>query len=152
MRNSRRLDSLYVGPTHPLAPEMFEIADKFADADEATRRDNPREMDPETSDGMAGSLLCVGETCPAVVPAPYEGLGDDITGNAVCMAAFINPPQQVHRCCLLEGAVPDVSYVEECLRKGKCCCIGKRKCHTGPCGTLVIADPALVDALCRTSE
>lgn len=46
--------------------------------------------------GMVGELLAPGgEVCPMVVPAPFK-VGEDITTNGVCCAAYRNPPHQRH--------------------------------------------------------
>lgn len=46
--------------------------------------------------GMVGELLAPGgEVCPMVVPAPFK-VGQDITTNGVCCAAFRNLPHQRH--------------------------------------------------------
>jgi hypothetical protein len=48
--------------------------------------------------GMVGELRAPGgEICPMLVTAPFQ-LGEDITTNSVCCAAYCNPPHQRHTC------------------------------------------------------
>ncbi len=52
-----------------------------------------------------GELLAPGgEVCPMVVPAPFK-VGQDITTNGVCCAAFRDPPHQRH----ISRPLPDQS-------------------------------------------
>lgn len=48
-RNSRRLDLLYLASSHPVAPDVFQLADQAAScgADEAARATLERSLDPQ---------------------------------------------------------------------------------------------------------
>lgn len=55
-----------------------------------------------------GELLApAGEVCPMLVSAPFQ-LGQDITTNGVCCAAFRNPPHQKHMTRPLPGQTLEV--------------------------------------------
>ena len=57
---------------------------------------------------MVGELLAPGgEVCPMVVTSPFQ-LGQDITTNGVCCAAFRNPPHQQHIARPLPGQTLEV--------------------------------------------
>ena len=49
-----------------------------------------------------------GEVCPAVLPAPFTGIGDDITSNSVVCCVFKLPPHHKHSVQLLPGAEEEV--------------------------------------------
>ncbi len=58
---------------------------------------------------MAGFIAPpAGEPCPAVVPAPFESLGDDITSNSVVCCVYKLPQHTPHLTHLLPGAVEEV--------------------------------------------
>ena len=64
----------------------------------------------DAAGGMVGELLAPGgEVCPMVVAAPFK-VGQDITTNGVCCAAFRDPPHQRH----VSRPLPDQS-LEVCL-------------------------------------
>ncbi|KAK2079216.1 hypothetical protein QBZ16_002907 [Prototheca wickerhamii] len=100
-RNSRRLEQIYVAGSHPLAPEIYELAEEAgAGAGQA------RTVETAAA-GLAGELLLpAGDPCPPVVRAPYD-LGEDIGANTVVCAAFRPPPEVKHVTQLLPGAVED---------------------------------------------
>lgn len=50
-----------------------------------------------------------GEVCPAVLPAPFRGLGEDLTSNNVVCCVFKLPEHHKHSTQLLPGAREDVS-------------------------------------------
>lgn len=50
-----------------------------------------------------------GEPCPAVVPAPFRGVGGDITSNSVVCCVYKLPDKKPHITKLLPGAVEEVS-------------------------------------------
>ena len=50
-----------------------------------------------------------GEVCPAVLPAPFRGLGEDLTSNSVVCCVYKLPPHHKHSTQLLPGAQEDVS-------------------------------------------
>ncbi|CAL8463003.1 g2537 [Coccomyxa elongata] len=104
-RNGRRIDLLYASSAHPIAPDIFELADLAAAAASAEERRNiQRIIDPKLTGGMSGALVpAEGEVCAAVVSAPFRSLGDDITSNATCCALYVNPPHQTHIARPLEG-------------------------------------------------
>lgn len=55
-RNSRRLEVMFLAGSHPLAPEICELADAVGpDADEAARLAAMRELDPEVRGSGVGS-------------------------------------------------------------------------------------------------
>ena len=114
-RNSRRLELLYVAGSHPLAPDICELAAGVGEgAGDAERLAAVREIDPEASGAMAGFLLPpAGDPCPAVVPAPFPGLGEDLTSNSVVCAAYRLPPHHKHECRLLPGAVEEAPEVTD---------------------------------------
>lgn len=61
------------------------------------------------AEGMNGLLAApAGEACPAVLPSPFSGLGDDITSNSVVCAVFKLPPHHPHDVHLLPGAQEEV--------------------------------------------
>ncbi|KAK9829481.1 hypothetical protein WJX72_006121 [[Myrmecia] bisecta] len=112
-RNGQRIDLLYISPQHPLAPEIHELAEKCGQLDEAARARAPAPLDPALANAMNGEILMpAGEVCPSVVPAPYD-LGEDITTNGACCAAYRNPPKRPHVTRLLEGAkLPEATVTE----------------------------------------
>lgn len=57
-----------------------------------------------------GELLAPGgEVCPMIVAAPFK-VGEDITTNGVCCAAFRNLPHQRH----ISRPLPDQSLEVDC--------------------------------------
>lgn len=110
-RNSRRLETLYVSGSHSLAPDIFEVAAAAEDTpDPAAKLAAAREIDPAVSGGMAGRIAPPGgDPCPAVVPAPFSGLGEDITTNSAVCCTYMLPPHRQHIARLLPGAVEEVS-------------------------------------------
>lgn len=63
----------------------------------------------QVSDGMCGFIAPpAGEACPAVVPVPFSGLGDDITSNSVVCCVYKLPLHHLHVPKLLPGAVEEV--------------------------------------------
>jgi len=120
-RNSRRVETLYIPGSHSLAPDVYEVAAAVGDD---TKNDNTdggekiaaavRKIDPTASEGMAGSIAAPsGESCPAVIPAPFSGLGDDITTNSVVCCAYMLPPHKPHVANLLPGAVEEAPELTE---------------------------------------
>ena len=109
-RNSRRLELMYVSGSHPLAPDVHEVAAAVdPDASEEERRKNAQEIDPCSSGGMSGYILPPnGEASPVVVPAPFQGLGEDITSNSVVCTVFMLPQHKPHITKLLPGALEEV--------------------------------------------
>ncbi|GAB4819079.1 hypothetical protein N2152v2_006125 [Parachlorella kessleri] len=116
-RNSRRLELMYIAGSHALAPEVYELAEAVADKpdrDDAARLAAMRELDVEASEGMAGFIAPpAGEPCPAVVPAPFESLGDDITSNSVVCCVYKLPQHTPHLTHLLPGAVEEDPVVND---------------------------------------
>ena len=113
-RNSRRYETLYVAGSHPLAPDIFEISESVAGVADEERIRKAQKIDASSSHGMAGSLAPIsGEPCPAVIPVPYRGLGDDITSNSVVAAAYILPDHRPHILGLLPGAQEDAPELTE---------------------------------------
>jgi 5'-3' exoribonuclease 2 len=120
-RNSRRVETLYISGSHSLAPDVYEAA---AAAEDVKNKDDDdggqelaaatREIDPTASEGMAGSIAAPsGDPCPAVIPAPFSGLGDDITTNSVVCCAYILPSHKPHVAKLLPGAVEEEPELTE---------------------------------------
>lgn len=67
------------------------------------------------AEGMNGLAAApAGEACPAVLPAPFTGLGQDITSNSVVCCVYKLPPHRPHSVQLMPGAVEDV----RCVRLG----------------------------------
>lgn len=65
---------------------------------------------PTRAEGMNGFIAAPGgEVCPAVLPAPFRGLGEDITSNNVVCCVYKLPPHHKHSTQLLPGAREDVS-------------------------------------------
>ena len=113
-RNSRRLETLYIAGSHAMAPDAFEVAAAAADLEDSQKISAAREIDATTSQGMSGSIAPPGgDPCPAVVPAPFAGLGDDITTNSVVCCTFILPEHRPHVAALLLGAVEDEPVLDE---------------------------------------
>lgn len=114
-RNSRRLETLYVSGSHSLAADVHELAAEV-DADSSTDAKFAaiREMDPSTSDGMSGYIIPPnGEVCPMIVPAPFPGLGEDLTSNAVVCCVYKLPEHKPHNTKLLPGAVEEPSIISD---------------------------------------
>jgi 5'-3' exoribonuclease 2 len=108
-RNSRRVETLYMPGSHSLAPDVYEIAAAAGEND-----NTPREIDPAASEGMSGSIAAPsGDPCPTVIPAPFPGIGDDITTNSVVCCAYILPPHKPHVAKLLPGAVEEEPELTE---------------------------------------
>ena len=108
-RNSRRLETLYIPGTHAMAPDAFEVAAAAADKEGSDKLEAAEEIDPSVSEGMAGKIAPPGgDPCPAVIPAPFNGLGDDITTNSVVCCTYILPDHKPHVAKLLPGAVEEV--------------------------------------------
>lgn len=109
-RNSRRLELVYVAGTHGLAPDIFEVAEAAGGgADAGAKLAAAKAIDPEASGGMSGFIAPPGgDPCPAVLPAPFPGLGPDLTSNSAVCATFKLPPHQQHRSALMPGAVEEV--------------------------------------------
>ncbi|KAI3438142.1 hypothetical protein D9Q98_000583 [Chlorella vulgaris] len=104
-RNSRRLELMYVAGSHSLAPDVYEVADAAAGKDAQGSLAAARPIDPEASEGMNGLMAAPGgEVCPAVMPVPFAGLGDDITSNSVVCCVYQLPPHRTHSVQLLPGA------------------------------------------------
>ncbi|KAG7673428.1 hypothetical protein Ndes2526B_g03127 [Nannochloris sp. 'desiccata'] len=120
-RNSRRVETLYISGSHSLAPDVYEVAAATVDTnnkhdvnDGETCPAATREIDPGASEGMAGSIAAPsGDPCPAVIPAPFSGLGGDITTNSVVCCAYILPPHKPHVAALLPGAVEEEPQLTE---------------------------------------
>jgi len=109
-RNSRRLETLYVAGTHPLAPDMFQAEAAANGTDDASRLAAAMEIDASASGGMSGSMAPpAGDVCPTVISAPSNGLGEDITANSVVCCVYMLPPHKPHVTRLLPGAVEEVS-------------------------------------------
>ncbi len=88
-------------------------------ADEMDRAKFSKAMDPETTGGMNGFvLLPAGEPCPTVVPAPFEGVGEDLTRNGVVCCAYRLPDHQHHEPRLLPGAVEELPSVRMKVHTG----------------------------------
>ncbi len=69
----------------------------------------PKIAATQASEGMSGSIAPpAGEPCPAVVPAPFESLGEDITSNSVVCCVYKLPQHKPHATQLLPGAVEEV--------------------------------------------
>lgn len=79
-----------------------------------------------------------GEVCPAVLPAPFPGLGDDITSNSVVCCVYKLPPHRKHSVALLPGAKEDVSRQ------------GSRAGHRGALGACRTRCPARPPPSCET--
>ncbi|KAL4441265.1 hypothetical protein ABPG77_011502 [Micractinium sp. CCAP 211/92] len=113
-RNSRRLELLYVAGSHSLAPDVYELAEACEGKSGAERLAAMREMDPGASEGMNGLMAAPGgEVCPAVLPTPFRGLGDDITSNSVVCCVYKLPPHHKHSVALLPGAQEDEPVVTD---------------------------------------
>ncbi|KAL4452283.1 hypothetical protein ABPG75_007945 [Micractinium tetrahymenae] len=113
-RNSRRLELLYVAGSHSLAPDVYELADACEGKSSAEKLAAMREMDPDASEGMNGLIAApAGEVCPAVLPAPFRGLGNDITSNSVVCCVYKLPPHHKHSVALLPGAKEDEPVVTD---------------------------------------
>jgi 5'-3' exoribonuclease 2 len=109
-RNSIRVETLYIPGSHSLAPDVYEVAAAAADENSNT----PQEIDPAASEGMAGSIAAPsGDPCPAVIPAPFPGIGDDITTNSVVCCAYLLPAHKPHVTKLLPGAVEEEPELTE---------------------------------------
>lgn len=100
-----------------------------------------------------------GEVCPAVLPAPFRGLGDDITSNSVVCCVYKLPPHRKHSVALLPGAKEDVSgraswaVVKDPSRALQACCVA----HARPAsqlGTvqLLRASPSLLHTFAAPQE
>ncbi len=114
-RNSRRLETLYVSGSHSLAADVHELgAEVDPDASAEAKFAAVRQMDPSTSDGMSGFMIPPnGEVCPMIVPCPFQGLGEDLTTNAVVCCVYKLPEHQSHITRLLPGAVEEPSIISE---------------------------------------
>ena len=114
-RNGRRLETLFVSGTHPLASDVHELAAEVEDdASERDRMEAMREMDPSGSEGMFGFIMPPnGDVCPIMVPSPLEGLGDDILSNATVCCVYKLPDHKPHITSLLPGAVEEPSIVTD---------------------------------------
>lgn len=107
-RNGCRCETLFVSGSHPLAPDIFEAKEHSNNTKKNDANDRAHPIDPESSQGMAGCIAALsGDPCPAVVPAPYTGLGADITSNSVVAAAYLLPEHREHILSLLPGAKED---------------------------------------------
>jgi hypothetical protein len=97
------------------------------------------------AEGMNGLMAAPGgEVCPAVMPVPFAGLGDDITSNSVVCCVYQLPPHRTHSVQLLPGAQEEVRQAGRRLgraapiRRLCCCCAAFVKC--GVC--TYVAHPA----------
>ncbi len=71
----------------------------------------PPRCGPASAEGMNGLMAAPGgEVCPAVLPTPFRGLGDDITSNSVVCCVYKLPPHHKHSAALLPGAQEDVRW------------------------------------------
>mmetsp|Transcript_3382 Transcript_3382/g.9711 ORF Transcript_3382/g.9711 Transcript_3382/m.9711 type:complete len:890 (+) Transcript_3382:1230-3899(+) len=115
-RNGRRLELMYVGPSHSLVPSVLELEDLCSSLPEDKRLEHKQALDTEASGGMAGYIaLGAGEACPSYLPAPFS-LGDDVTANGAMGVVYINPDRQPHLPKLQEGTVlPALSTDEKDL-------------------------------------
>lgn len=116
-RNSKRLETLFVSGSHPLAPDVHELAASVAeDASSEDKRLSSQEIDTTCSDGMSGYIMPPnGEACPLVIPVPFSGLGEDITTNTVVCCVYLLPEHKPHQTSLLPGAYEEVSIHLFCL-------------------------------------
>lgn len=106
-RNGARLELLYVHSSHSLAPCIYELE---ATAGHLSNEERAKGgagastvLDPKLSNHMHGTLLlCGGEACPSMLPAPFD-LGEDITSNKVLCASYCLPAPLPHQPVILEG-------------------------------------------------
>lgn len=113
-RNGRRLEILYVSGCHTLGPDIIELAATVVGDNDADKFAAARDIDPELSDGMAGLMIPpAGDPCPAVVPAPFENLGDDVTSNMAVCCVYKLPKHLPHVPRLLEGALEEEPVVAD---------------------------------------
>ncbi|PSC72218.1 5 -3 exoribonuclease 2 [Micractinium conductrix] len=111
-RNGRRLELLYVSGSHSMTPDVYELAE--ATADKKDKAAAARPMDPAATEGMNGYMIPPnGEVCPAVLPTPFKGLGDDITSNSVVCCVYKLPQHHPHSVALLPGALEDEPCVTD---------------------------------------
>eukprot|EP00899_Mesostigma_viride_P012723 jgi/Mesvir1/21451/Mv03912-RA.2 len=113
-RNSRLSNLLFVHCSHPLAPYIYALYDKFEDVeDPAERAKASQPMDPKASGGMNGLMyLCAGDQCPQVLRSPIASL-PDIVGNKALAIAYKDPADHPHIARLPEGAIPPEPRVTE---------------------------------------
>eukprot|EP00884_Botryococcus_braunii_P023039 jgi/Botrbrau1/9419/Bobra.0252s0043.1 len=112
-RNSTRIDLIYMLSSHPVAPDIFEMADAASGAQPDQLASVARPLSASLSGGMSGFLVPpAGDPCPLLMPAPFD-LGEDIPHNAVVTACYKFPEHQAHVCRPLPGQLLEERKVKE---------------------------------------
>ncbi|XP_031494397.1 5'-3' exoribonuclease 3 isoform X1 [Nymphaea colorata] len=104
-RNSVMFDMLFLTVSHPLAPYIFSLYDRFNQCSAKERSEVKEQIDPQASGGMNGYLSpCNGDACPPIFSSPVEGL-EDITQNQVLSAIYKLPDAHKHITKPPEGVI-----------------------------------------------
>jgi 5'-3' exoribonuclease 2 len=83
LRNCISADKLLISSSHPLAPSVIALYNRYAYMRGQCQVEAIEEIDPIASQGMNG-FIALGneEPCPATIPSPVRGMLD-ITNNQV---------------------------------------------------------------------
>ncbi|CAN6482583.1 unnamed protein product [Victoria cruziana] len=104
-RNSMMFEMLFVTVSHPLAPYIFSLYDRFNQCSAKERVEVKEKIDPQSSGGMNGYLSpCNGDACPPIFRSPVGGM-EDITQNQVLSAIYKLPDAHKHITKPPEGVI-----------------------------------------------
>lgn len=96
LRNCISADKLLISSSHPLAPSVIALYNRYAYMRGQCQVEAIEEIDPIASQGMNGFITLGNEDpCPATIPSPVRGMLD-ITNNQVLSVTFRNPPRHRH--------------------------------------------------------